>query len=503
MLLGPPSVEFAPFNRVPNSRPRKDARQGTIDQDPELIDFLESLTNPIVKPAADQENDSTGKGKEKITVTPLIQFLREKKASKGKSSATGAKDAKHARHDSKDIKSTVNSGGKTAAPNTVLSSPKKRSAQAAKVEQAARDAVKVLNKQGEGAKGSPSPAPSSSAPSTKTSAVTPNSTANAVLAEKRRERGNASAAARILQRDLGLGGNSGGRGARGGRVGQPGTPEAGISPANAKREPHPPQASKAAGITTTPAPARSTAASQSPSTVPIATKANRTPTEPAASRATATTPVTHVAPQNATPKVTPPTSTATQAFLKHANPSQGITEPLLDQAFSGFGTINKVEIDKKKGFAYVDFIAPESLQKAIKASPIKVAQGQVVVLERKSGPSLQTRNVRGGSPMVTNRGGGGGGAPVGGRGGALRGGATRGRGSVGRGTANIPQSHNKSGISAASGTPNPPSNTVTPAAAAVSPSDSSSTKTTPTPPAPRPAPTPAPITTTPANPTEP
>ena len=44
-ISGPPVVEFATFGRVPNGRERKDLRQGTIDQDPEFISFLESRTS--------------------------------------------------------------------------------------------------------------------------------------------------------------------------------------------------------------------------------------------------------------------------------------------------------------------------------------------------------------------------------------------------------------------------------------------------------------------------
>lgn len=104
----------------------------------------------------------------------------------------------------------------------------------------------------------------------------------------------------------------------------------------------------------------------------------------------------------ASPTVSPG---ATQAFLKHANPSQGVTESLLDEAFSAFGTVTKVEIDKKKGFAYLDFADSNGLQKAIVASPVKIAQGQVVVLERKTGTSLQNRNARGGGTSAVGRGG--------------------------------------------------------------------------------------------------
>ena len=66
----------------------------------------------------------------------------------------------------------------------------------------------------------------------------------------------------------------------------------------------------------------------------------------------------------------------------HVGPVE-VTEPLIEAALAVFGAIEKVEIDKRKGFAYVDFADPEGLQKAIVASPVKVAQGAVQVLERK------------------------------------------------------------------------------------------------------------------------
>ena len=390
-LLGPPTVEFAPYGRVPNGRPRKDARQGTIDQDPEFIDFLESLTSPVTKTTSvDQESD-VAKGKEKVTMTPLVQFLKDKKANKGKENAS-VKSTKHSRHD-KD--------GKTADGKATLqsvASPKKRSAQAAKVEQAARDAVKVLTKQAANAKGTAS-APPVSKPQTATPNVVPNSTANAALAHKQRERGNVSAAAKILQRDLGLGGGPRGRGGRHGTANAAGKPVSSNNQAANK-----PNAG-ANTITQASTPTNNTPTGIVP-IVSNSSKAQTTiqpPTGPAANRAPSRQAVDHSTPQTTPARSSPQASKTTQAFLKHANPSQGITEPLLEEAFKAFGTINKVEIDKKKGFAYVDFSEPESLQKAIKASPIKVAQGQVQVLERKTGASLQARNnIRGGSPMMAN-----------------------------------------------------------------------------------------------------
>lgn len=444
-LLGPPSVEFAPYGRVPNSRPRKDARQSTIDQDQEFKDFLESLTNPIPRSTSvDQENDAGVKSKEKVTVTPLVQFLKDKKANKGKEN-TPARASKHARQDSKDGKATATLENKSTGSTATPPSPKKRSAQAVKVEQAARDAVKVLNKQAASTvKGTASPSQVVAAVTTPPT-VTPNSTANAALADKKRERGNASAAAKILQRDLGLGGNAGGRG------GRRGTPGAAARSAAAKATPGSSQP-----MVTTNTNTASSNPSGSIASTPIAAIVNSTkspaipPTGPAAARAPPKAPASSspianpVNAASAPSKSTQPPSTATQAFLKHANPSQGITEPLLEEAFAGFGAINKVEIDKKKGFAYVDFVEPESLQKAIKASPIKVAQGQVVVLERKTGPTLQARNARGGAPMMGNRGGG---MPMGGRGGTMRG-----RGGFGRGSAHTHHMNNVKSTPAAANT---------------------------------------------------
>ena len=453
-LLGPPAVEFAPYGRVPSSKPRKDARQGTIDQDPEFMDFLQSLTNPPAKVVpTDQENGSAGKAKEKVTTTPLIQFLKDKKANKGKEITTAPKGAKHSRQDSKDSKPVPIVEPRSASGSIAASSPKKRSAQAVKVEQAARDAVKVLNKQAASTKqNNPSPSPSKAVPAPTTPAVTPNSTANAALADKKRERGNASAAAKILQRDLGLGGHVAGRGERRSLLGSGANRPTPGNASPAAKAPETPQVSKTAVSTTgSPKPTPTVATDVSAAPVPdVAQPPARTvpPSGPAASRASSKASTPTRAPPSGTgstfskPAVAP--STATQAFLKHANPSQGITEPLLDEAFAVFGTINKVEIDKKKGFAYVDFADSESLQKAIKASPIKVAQGQVVVLERKTGPTLQARNVRGGGQMMAgNRGGG---MPVGSRGGAIpggnRGGSMRGRGGFGRGGSSFPNPNN-------------------------------------------------------------
>ncbi|SLM36452.1 Regulator of nonsense-mediated decay, UPF3 [Lasallia pustulata] len=449
-LLGPPSVEFAPYGRVPSSRIRKDGRQGTIDQDPDFIDFLESLTNPITKPVpAELEADGEGKKGEKVTVTPLIQYLRDKKANKGRETPTIAKNSKHTRQESKDGKSSQLADKKPSGRSSKepMPSTDKRGAQAIKVEKAARDAVKVLNKQAAVPAKVTSPAPANSSPTASGTASTPSTPS----AEKRRERGSASAVARMLQRDLGLGVGPGGR--RGPRRESATTaPKATSSNVQSNVNQNselPSNATSTTLSTLSPVVASQSSPSLGDVKPTVSNPATvRPPTGPAASRPSPKpSALANVgnSPRNqpnvASTKPLPAPSTATQAFLKHANPSQGITEPLLEEAFAVFGTINKVEIDKKKGFAYVDFADPDGLQKAIKASPVKVAQGQVVVLERKTGSSLQARNMRAGPVMMGNRGGG---VPTGPRGG--RGGSIRGRGGLARGS---PAGMNPSGTNPA------------------------------------------------------
>ena len=393
MLLGPPSLEFAPYGRVPGSRLRKDVRQGTIDQDPEFKDFLESLTNPITKATTGEEGDGTDQKKEKVKTTPLIQFLRDKKANKGKETALPAKGSKHARQDSKDVKAdkTQAQSKKVLSRSEKESPPDKKGGKESKADRLAREAVKVLTKQVPNANANAkiSEKSATQAPAKETT-PTP-------AAERKRERGSVRGAAAILQRDLGIAPPGGRR----------------------RQKPTSPEASKAAPVIATPPAQSEPEASAGPKTLaqvpqspkPTPTKPNSAvpPTGPAISR--------HAQKQAQTPSVAPsakpphtpsspkPVSSGTQAFLKHANPSQGITEQLLQEAFSVYGKLTKVEIDKRKGFGYLDFEEPEGLQKAIQASPVKIAQGQVQVLERKSVPNLASRNVRGGGNGVATRGG--------------------------------------------------------------------------------------------------
>jgi len=457
-LVGPPTLEYAPYPKMPGGRRRNDNRQGAIDQDQEFKDFLESLTNPITKPPA-AENDGP---KDKVKTTPLIEALREKKANREKPSAKANRQGRGEAKDDGGEKKILAKPGKENA-NALNSNDKNRRMSKADKAQAAKEAVKILNKE---------------ASSSKTPASTADKSAASPAPE--RKRGNVALAKSMLQRDLGVGPAPNRRRgtkrevgaaapeanapaketkaaddkAKEAPVAQQPTAQTPDKNAQASRKERPTRAERRAfkanqsdkpndkvpATDAKPQTPLKTPAPQilkkpqtpNPPKGPVASRAP--PTEPAAARNSPAPAKAEMAPaqaHNNASKATPanpvPAPTSKQAFLKHANPSQGITEPLIEQVMKTFGGIDKVEIDKRKGFAYVDFAEPEGLRKAMAASPIKIAQGAVQVLERKD---KVARNPRfNGPPTGPVRGGARGGfAPRGGRGG--RGGA-RGGGHVG------------------------------------------------------------------------
>ncbi|KAF2447441.1 hypothetical protein P171DRAFT_354115 [Karstenula rhodostoma CBS 690.94] len=420
-LIGPPVLEFAPYMKLPANRRRNDARQGTIDQDSEFKEFLESLTAPITKPAAPEGEPAK---EEKVKTTPLIEALRERKANKEKPQKKGRGEHK----DDAGEKKILAKPGKENAPGE-----KNRKPTRAEKEKAQKEAVKALNKEA----------------ALKQSTAADKVAAGPASAAPERKRGNVNIAKGILQRDLGLGpapnrrrgtkreissatqesnpkqeenigGKSKGKEAAVAPVAAVVAAEKAL-PASPKKErpsraerrafkasmadkannkPEGESSKATAKQSTTPAPTI-LKKPQTPQTQPSAppkgpATARVPPTGPAAARnANAvgqTTPSKADAspvprPSNPTPAHAAagpsPAPMGKQAFLKHANASQGITEPLIEEAMKEFGAVEKVEIDKRKGFAYVDFADPEGLRKAVTAGTVKVAQGAVQVLERK------------------------------------------------------------------------------------------------------------------------
>ncbi|KAF4448293.1 hypothetical protein F53441_8268 [Fusarium austroafricanum] len=441
-LIGPPSVEFAIYKKVPSNKKRTDARQGTIDQDPEFMAFLEELANPAPPKEAveGEEGEDFGKTETKVTTTPLIEYLKEKKANKAKEGSS-SKNSKHGQSDSRSGK------GKNSSKDDDSSKKKGKESKAEKADKAPKETVKILTKKA---------ASEQSAEAPKTNAKSQISDSNAQEAAPKSRRAGILAAARILQRDLGLSPGSAHRKARqdaakaeadtktpekesatttetkAGASELPASPvksaeadapetkgRGGAGSANKqqsanrrtrggknseknKEREKAKENGKEKERTKEGAPSQAQAAPTPPivllkkkgneaeSTQPVAKPANSTSQAPATQGGrskgeNAAGNSKGGSNKGANAQKKPPTVSpdATRGFVKHANPSQGVTEGLLKQTLSTFGAITFVEIDKRKGFAYVDFAEHEGLVKAVTSSPITVAQGTVQVLERK------------------------------------------------------------------------------------------------------------------------
>lgn len=90
--MKPLDVEFAPFQKVPREKQRKDAKVGTIDKDPEFVAFLEELAKPKDKlPSAEAVADMAEGELVEKPVAALVKYLNERKIhsrDKGKGKAS-------------------------------------------------------------------------------------------------------------------------------------------------------------------------------------------------------------------------------------------------------------------------------------------------------------------------------------------------------------------------------------------------------------------------------
>lgn len=412
-LLFPPFVEKCAFQRIPPPKDRVDSRQGTIDTDPDFMAFLEELANPQGPPSTAPEEN--GDAPAAPAVTPLIEYLKAKKAA-NKDKDPGSSKGARSKQDGKSGKSKGSEDSKKAKdkgdkPKEEVKILKKSSADASK------DSTK-----GPGSSAKAAPAAAAAAAQASSSSEPPKS-----------RRAGIAAAARLLQRDLGLSPGTAHRRAR---------LDAAKTEADTKPPSSPPApASKAAAGPSTAASPPPAPAAQAPkdqqakpqasgrsrgrggknadkgkgpensANGPALTAANppvllkKRPEQAAGSQASASTSSSPApGPQKAAASASagkagaekPKPAAAAQkkekaqgvpgaarGFVKHANPSQGVTEQLLKQALGAFGTVSFVEMDKRKGFAYVDFSEQEGLARAMAASPVAVAQATVQVLERK------------------------------------------------------------------------------------------------------------------------
>ncbi|KAG5989926.1 hypothetical protein E4U54_004218 [Claviceps lovelessii] len=230
-LVGPPVLEFSVYKKIGATKKRTDARQGTIDQDPEFMAFLESLANPApMRESIDVEDpNDLVKAEAKITTTPLVEYLKEKKANKGKDGGAGknSKSGGKGKSGSKDDDTSSRKKGKDSKTDKTDKTPKdtvkiltKKTATDQAVDAAKKAATQITN-------GSPATTNATNTTTTAaaTNAAATNSKATAGTAAStgantasgdapKSRRAGIAAAARILQRDLGLSPGSAHRRAR-------------------------------------------------------------------------------------------------------------------------------------------------------------------------------------------------------------------------------------------------------------------------------------------------
>lgn len=438
-LLGPPHVERAIYKKIPSAKPKKDPKEGTIDEDDEWQKFLISLTqDPDAKKAEGEvaAGDSTAvESGSKVQLTPLVAHILENKANKAKEAAN-AKSRKHTRQDSQ---------GKGKGTATSAEEPKKKSREKSDKPNAT---VRILKKQA-----------ATEAAAEAAKAVAKDIKAGASAAEGSTGRRRVGGISDILKRDLGLAGPSSRKSRQEarqeaaaavaksteaeskakdtkGKANGPTPAATSTSAKSADRSPTPTSSkapaekssrggrrrgkdakaneAKAGGASESPASApvkplailqkkkegsdpsgvstgsaasapttnRDAAATAKPAAIKAVASAaaQSSPAGPKAGSAKGTQGGNSQKKINASPA---PGAGATRAFLKHANPSQGVTEALLKEAMGAYGGVSSVEIDRRKGFAYVEFADHNGLVKALAASPVTVANAAVQVLERK------------------------------------------------------------------------------------------------------------------------
>ncbi|KAI9081355.1 hypothetical protein K1719_036696 [Acacia pycnantha] len=118
-------VEYSPSQRVPKSSARKDGREGTIYKDPDYLEFLKLIANPPEHlPSAEiqlerKEAEQAGVAKAAPIVTPLMEYIRQKRAVESGSQASPVvtKISRRAR---------ASSSSKAGSQNTRRGSEKKK-----------------------------------------------------------------------------------------------------------------------------------------------------------------------------------------------------------------------------------------------------------------------------------------------------------------------------------------------------------------------------------------
>ncbi|KAL1889542.1 hypothetical protein Cpir12675_005735 [Ceratocystis pirilliformis] len=449
-LKAKPYLERCVYRKNPMEKDRGDSLQGTIDQDPEFIHFLENLTRVA---ANEKEEDKTAaqtpeveKSTEKPTSTPLVEYMREKREKDKDAGGTG-RGSRSAKQEARLAAKSSKSGDKKKARDKDRDSGKDK-----EKSERMTDKIKILKK-----------AAMADAPCTSKNAAAASNGSQAPRnqSSSKTKRATIAAAARVLQRDHGLSPGAAHRRARaeiakvemqnktaaaaaattsGASTSLPSkkdspkgslqTPTETSKPAepatgSSKREPGrtrgrgrgkgggdtnaakaqqqepvkpiillkkkpeidaSPTSIQSPFLKTNEAPRiaeTSTKGASEPATQPTASSSKGKLAEKSNNSSKARKADRQDAKSGASAPLTV-TPGATKAFIKNVNPSCGINASSLRTALSCFGAINAIDIELRKGFAYVEFSQHESLVAAVKAGSISIGQGHIRVAERKA-----------------------------------------------------------------------------------------------------------------------
>lgn len=294
-----------------------------------------SLTEPVVKTSPDTSADGP---RAKVTTTPLIEALRLKKTKKAKPTVSKSKPVKDPR------------------PATT-----KASARARQVSQPALNGRKVKEVQ----------RPEASAEQD-AGQQTRAAGKDVPAAKVERRRGPAQTFQNIIARDLGLD-KSQKRGAKNTKSIAAATDSAqAVDPAILKPE--------AKG------PAKAEASSETAALVRNRKQRDAKP-RGVSSDQTQKPAATVAPPSRAASSCSEVSPDSTKSYLKHTNPSQGITVSNLTEALSKYGDVVTVTIDSRKGTGMAEFRTPSGLKAAMAQRHVSVAQGAVEVLEFRKEPA--------------------------------------------------------------------------------------------------------------------
>jgi regulator of nonsense transcripts 3 len=103
-----PTVELAPYQRVPKPPGRRDGREGTLEQEAEYLSFVESLSAPAPpKPSTEAINAAAAESKRtlqggggEVYETPLMAFLKARSEARAKQRSAGKAARQRAKADS-------------------------------------------------------------------------------------------------------------------------------------------------------------------------------------------------------------------------------------------------------------------------------------------------------------------------------------------------------------------------------------------------------------------